>query len=187
MKVISIVVMLITMIIQMIWNMLNLDCVASTTQKVIDEIKKTLSGLNSAVSMANGQFINTELKKVNDKILSPLAAIRKELDGKIEAWKSADSAFNEMMKGLSKETLEATLSSAVQGAVSPFVSRITGVRNNAMSLVPAAAQIQTTIKSEKDRKAAQKQIERTKTLSNNILKGPSGGLTSHRVSSLRTS
>ena len=186
MKVMSILVMLLTTILQLIWDLLNIDCVASTTQKVIDEIKATLAGLDQVMGEFNGNFVASTLKKVNRKVLSPLSAIADQVRSNIETWQQADDSFNEMMKGLSAESLKATLSNAVSGALSPFVSRITGIVNNAKSVVPAAEKLQESIKGEQAKQNAATQVEKSKALVRNILKGPAAGLSSPRVRGLRT-
>jgi hypothetical protein len=187
MKIISLIVMIITMIIQMLWDLLNIDCLADSTQSIIDQIKKTLSGLDLIFSEFNGNFVATTLGKVNSKVLSPLSSIADQMRANIEDWKNADQTFNEMMKSLSSEELKATMSSALKSSLSPFSSRLTGVLNNAKSIVPQVESMKESIKGEKEKAAVAKQSDKAKANLNNILHGPSSGLTTNRIKGLRTS
>ncbi|KAA6358433.1 MAG: hypothetical protein EZS28_046041, partial [Streblomastix strix] len=173
--------MLITMVIQMLWDLLNIDCLADSTASLVEQIKKTLSGLDTIFSEFNGNFVATTLGKVNSKVLSPLASIRAEIDKNIDDWKSADQTFNDMMKSLSAEELKATMNDALKKSLSPFSSRLTGVGDNVKSLVPAAQSFKESIQDDKEKKEMKKQQDKSKALIKNILHGPSKGLASNRV------
>ena len=107
-KIAALLISVIGEIIQMIWDLLDMDCKTEQVQKVLDEINETLSGVDSAVSMtknlvsfgmkqydANKKSLVDSFNKFTnkgDKFNNPI----KEYSNK-DAWKKAGDTFKDTM------------------------------------------------------------------------------------------
>ena len=107
-KIAALLISVIGEIIQMIWDLLDMDCKTEQVQKVLDEINETLSGVDSAVSMtknlvsfgmkqydANKKSLVDSFNKFTnkgDKYNNPI----KEYCNK-DAWKKAGDTFKDTM------------------------------------------------------------------------------------------
>ena len=107
-KIAALLISVIGEIIQMIWDLLDMDCKTEQVQKVLDEINETLSGVDSAVSMtknlvsfgmkqydANKKSLVDSFNKFTnkgDKFNNPI----KEYGNK-DAWKKAGDTFKDTM------------------------------------------------------------------------------------------
>lgn len=107
-KIAALLISVIGEIIQMIWDLLDMDCKTEQVQKVLDEINETLSGVDSAVSMtknlvsfgmkqydANKKSLVDSFNKFTnkgDKYNNPI----KEYGNK-DNWKKAGDTFKDTM------------------------------------------------------------------------------------------
>lgn len=107
-KIAALLISAIGEVLQMIWDLLEMDCKTEQVQKVLDEINETLSGINSAVDMtknlvsfgmkqydANKKSLVDSFNKIinkEDKYNNPI----KEYANK-DKWKEAGDTFKDTM------------------------------------------------------------------------------------------
>jgi len=92
--IVALIVKLIGMITQLIWDMLNLDCVADQTADIIEQIRRAISMFKSIMNAFNPTAVNMLAGKLKSDIMDPLEEIMADAKGKKEAW----AAFGAEMK-----------------------------------------------------------------------------------------
>ena len=105
-KIAALLISVIGEIIQMIWDLLDMDCKTEQVQKVLDEINETLSGVDSAVSMTKN-LVSFGMKQYDANKKSLVDSFNKFADkgdkfnnpikeyGNKDAWKKAGDTFEE--------------------------------------------------------------------------------------------
>ena len=105
-KIAALLMSVIGEIIQMIWDLLDMDCMTEQVQKVLDEINETLSGVDSVLSVTNN-LISFGMKQYDANKKSLIDSFTKFADkgdkfnnpikeyGNKDAWKKAGDTFEE--------------------------------------------------------------------------------------------
>ena len=105
-KIAALLISVIGEIIQMIWDLLDMDCMTEQVQKVLDEINETLSGVDSVLSVTNN-LISFGMKQYDANKKSLVDSFTKFADkgdkfnnpikeyGNKDAWKKAGDTFKD--------------------------------------------------------------------------------------------
>lgn len=105
-KIAALLMSVISEILQMIWDLLDMDCMTEQVQKVLDEINETLSGVDSVLSVTNN-LISFGMKQYDANKKSLIDSFTKFADkgdkfnnpikeyGNKDAWKKAGDTFKE--------------------------------------------------------------------------------------------
>ena len=107
-KIAALLISVIGEIIQMIWDLLDMDCKTEQVQKVLDEINETLSGVDSAVSMTKN-LVSFGMKQYDSNKKSLVDSFNKFTNkgdkynnpikeyGNKDNWKKAGDTFKDTM------------------------------------------------------------------------------------------
>jgi len=108
--VIAIIIQLISGIIQMLWELLNADCIASVAESLIKEIQKALSAFSSVMSAFDPISVATVMEKFNKEIMSPLKNTMDDLKKRAEGW---DKVIGEVKELVESPEARAKLTDAI--------------------------------------------------------------------------
>jgi hypothetical protein len=84
--VLALVTMIISKLIQMIFNLLNLDCLCDQTMDIINQIRQALSAFSSLMSILNVNSISMTANNALDQLQDPVDKIAEMFNNKKEAW-----------------------------------------------------------------------------------------------------
>jgi hypothetical protein len=127
--VMAIIIMIITRLLQMIFNLLNLDCLCDQTMDIIAQIRQALSAFSSIMSVFNVESVNMMAKNTFSQLQDPMDQIEKMLKDKKEAWDKMKQEWNWdnlNFKDLAEKTKE-QIRTGVTNAIStdPNVQKVT--------------------------------------------------------------
>jgi prefoldin subunit 5 len=94
--VVAIILKLIALITQMIWDLLNLDCVAQQTADIIEQIRRAMSVFRSIMSAFDPTAISMMANDLKDSVMNPLEDVIKQAQEKKEAWKEFGAGMKDM-------------------------------------------------------------------------------------------
>lgn len=143
----SIVTMLVSQIIQIIWNLLNMDCITNTTLDLINQIKNTLNDLTDAVGLftPNGLGLYSDL----DKLANQFDQFSAELEAKQAEWEALKDEdwwgdFKEPFKDFGSTIGQAALDGVTSSAA---FSAFNSVKSAGTSLASSAKELGSTCSS----------------------------------------
>jgi hypothetical protein len=84
--VMAIVIMIITKLIQMIFNLLNFDCLCDQTMDIINQIRQALSAFSSLMSVFDISAVTMMFGNFSDQVKDSWSAVEELLKNKKEAW-----------------------------------------------------------------------------------------------------
>jgi hypothetical protein len=128
--VMAIIIMIITRLLQMIFNLLNLDCLCDQIMEVIAQIRQALSAFSSIMSVFNVESVNMLAKNISSQLQKPLDQMEQMeqlFKNKKEAWDKMKEEWGNLdLKDMAEKTKE-QIRTGVINAVStdPNVQKIT--------------------------------------------------------------
>lgn len=106
--------MLIALILQSVWNLLNLDCICDQTESIMAQIAQALSAFSGIMSFFSPKSVNLIVGKFNNEIMDPLVDLATKMQDKKDAWSAAEDAYKSVF---SLETLKEIGNAAKNAAV----------------------------------------------------------------------
>lgn len=106
--------MLIALLLQSIWNLLNLDCICDQTESIMAQIAQALSAFSGIMSFFSPKSVNLIVGKFNNEIMDPLVDLATKMQDKKDAWSAAEDAYKSVF---SLETLKEIGNAAKNAAV----------------------------------------------------------------------
>jgi hypothetical protein len=135
--VMAIIIMIITKLIAMIFNLLNLDCLCDQTMDIINQIRQAMSAFNSLMSVFNVESVKMMMGNALDQLKDPLDAIKEMFDKKKEAWdKMKEEWTNLDIKEMTKKSLEQIKNGTINAvSTDPNVQKATQTTKAAINFI----------------------------------------------------
>jgi hypothetical protein len=134
----AIIIMIISMLLQWLWSLLNLDCIGDITADMLDQIQKAIGMFSSIASAFNPNAINLMLDKLNE-VTDPLESMMEQAKSKKEEWQK----FRNQMKDIggtmstvwedSKKQLMEGLQSGLMN--NPQIASVRGIYNQTRGII----------------------------------------------------
>ena len=155
-------------ILQMLWNMLELDCKTEQTQKILDEINEVLSGVSSALRSTKSsaisfskqmQSIGETFKNLPEQMEKGAKNWTKELEalGDEDTWNQGNEAMKRALFGMSDPSAnpgDAT-SNLLQKALPPGIKdKLNKALNSTKNIIKNTKQVIQNADMSKDQKTA---------------------------------
>ena len=141
--VVGIILKLIALITQMIWDLLNFDCVAQQTADVIEQIRRAISVFKSLTNAFNPTAINMLANKLKDDIMNPLEAVLNDAKAKKEAWAEFGAQMKDMftngvdLKKASQQAMNSIVDGVkggLPGTLGPYADTLNNLKNQATKM-----------------------------------------------------
>jgi hypothetical protein len=135
--VMALVIMIITKLIQMIFNLLNLDCLCNQTMDIINQIRQAIAAFSSIMSVLNVNSVKMMANNALDQLADPLDQIADIWNKKQEAWdKMKEEWTNLDLKEMWTKSKDQILTGAVNStAQNPNVQKVTETTTAAINLI----------------------------------------------------
>lgn len=158
-RVMAVMQQMLSMMLQMIWDLLNMDCISSAAFSLIDQINAALAGINAVKSELNPKSVTTQLSGLTDKVLKAQSEVEealkrtKELNPfkkenrekfKEEAkklWDSTKSAAKDSALGSLKDSKFGKMASRLKESAITTVGSVTTTAPKAQSAVDKLASL----------------------------------------------
>lgn len=142
----GLVVMIVAKLVQLLFSLLNLDCMADQVMDVLDQIQEAMNAFSSTLGVLDPNtvtFMGDLLKNGMDDLKSVLKTLMEE---KAEAWEQAKdeikSTFSsENLAKLRDQMLDTAVNAAIDEAKAQTGGKISAIYNQATSLVDQAVSV----------------------------------------------
>lgn len=144
--VMAIVLLLLSLLLQLIWNLLNFDCICDQSAQIIEQIRQAMSMFSSTLGVFNPTAVNLLTNKVNDEIMDPLNEIIQTASAKKEAWAKIGETYKAQFAELGdpnfrKNMMQSVAESMKDGIINnPQVGQVAGLIQQGQQLVGQAQQ-----------------------------------------------
>jgi len=91
----AIIVMVTSLVIQLIWNLLNMDCVADQTASIMAQIRRALSTFSSVMNAFSPDAVNMFANRIEGEVINPINTIIGEAMANREAWSDVREQMRE--------------------------------------------------------------------------------------------
>lgn len=142
----GLVVMIVAKLIQLLFSLLNLDCMADQVMDVLDQIQEAMNAFSSTLGMLDPSTI-TFMGDLLKNGMSDLKSVLQELmEQKAEAWEQAkqeikDTFSSENLAKLRDQMLDTAAKAALDEANAQTGGKVTAIYNQASSMVDQAVSI----------------------------------------------
>lgn len=136
----SCISMITSLVLQTIWDGLNLDCISDNTQSSLNKIKELMSKFNSLIGSIDPNAVSLYCKTVNDSVGSIDENITKMLDNKKELYDKMVKDYKKEINDIGSDTdkvendLKTMLKDAVLDGSSEQTSQVVKVYKQSLDL-----------------------------------------------------
>lgn len=120
-RVMAIMQQVMSMLLQMIWDMLNMDCISSAALSLIDQINQALAGVLAIKAECNPSSVTTQIKGLKDKFNKA----KEEVEAALERTKALNP-FSEENRAKFKEEAKALFEDAKNQAKDAALGSLKG-------------------------------------------------------------
>jgi hypothetical protein len=134
----AIIIMIIAMLLQWLWSLLNLDCIGDITADMLAQIQQAISMFSSIASAFNPNSINLLLDKLNE-VTDPLEAMMDQAKSKKEEWqkfrnqmKDIGGTMSTVWEDSKKQLMEGLQSGLINN---PQIASVRGIYNQTKGII----------------------------------------------------
>jgi hypothetical protein len=120
--VIALIIMIITRLLAMIFQLLNLDCISDQTMNMISQIKEAMTAFSSIMSVFKEDSVSMMIGNALDQLKDPLDSIAEMWEQKKEAWDKMKSEWGIGNENFLKDMWDKTKDQIKTGAINSIAT-----------------------------------------------------------------